>query len=163
MAYCKKFQNIFMKNLYKEFDNNEKEFFDSFTSNRVMNGINASRGLPFVSFNYTKEREKICEIILRWKFLKFSFGNDKEIEDEEYQKLLKSVNEKFFKNYISLVNKLKDFFNNIKKSEKDINGYFDEEAILFGCLEFFGDFIDLVFEENLSYIYELYSKKIYNN
>ena len=163
MAYFKKFQNIFMKNLYKEFDNNEKEFFDSFTSNRVMNGINASRGLPFVSFNYTKEREKICEIILRWKFLKFSFGNDKEIEDEEYQKLLKSVNEKFFKNYISLVNKLKDFFNNIKKSEKDINGYFDEEAILFGCLEFFGDFIDLVFEENLSYIYESYSKKIYNN
>ena len=100
---------------------------------------------------------------MRWKFLKFSFGNDKEIEDEEYQKLLKSVNEKFFKNYISLVNKLKDFFNNIKKSEKDINGYFDEEAILFGCLEFFGDFIDLVFEENLSYIYESYSKKIYNN
>ncbi len=33
MAYFKKFQNIFMKNLYKEYDEGEKEFFNSFTSN----------------------------------------------------------------------------------------------------------------------------------
>ncbi len=165
MAYFKKFQNIFMKNLYKEYDNGENEFFDSFTSNRVMNGINRMRGLPGSNNSYylTNQREKLCELILCGKFFKFSFGNNKEIEDEVYHELLKSVNEKFFKNYISLLNNLKDSFNNIKKSEKDINGYFDEEAIIIGCLEFFSKFIDVVFEEKLSYLYESYSKKIYKN
>ena len=100
---------------------------------------------------------------VKQKFFKFSLGNNKEIEDEVYHKLLKSKKEKFFKNYISPLNKLKHYFNNMKNSEKDIIGFFDEEAIIIGCLEFFGDFIDVVFEENLSYIYESYSYKIYKN
>ena len=162
MAYFKKFQNIFMKSLYKEYDDSEKEFFNSFTSSRIINSINRINGIDSSS-NLTKCREKFCEILLKQKFFKFSFGNNKEIEDEIYHKLLNSVNEKFCKNYISFLNKLKDYFCNMKKTEKDINGYFDEEAIIIGCLEFFSDFIDIVFEDNLSYIYEFYSKKIYKN
>ena len=49
-----------MKNLYKEYDAGEKEFFDSFTSNIVINGINPLNGLSNLT-NLSNEREKLCE------------------------------------------------------------------------------------------------------
>ena len=156
-SYFKKFQNIFIKNLYKKYDEDEKEFFDSFVASRINN-----RGLTTSAY-FINKREKLCEILLNKKFFKYSFGNNKEIEDEIYLKLLNSVNEKFFKNYISLLNKLKESFNKMEKSGENMNGFFDEEAIIIGCLEFCGDFIDMVFIENLSDIYEEYSRKNYNN
>lgn len=113
--------------------------------------------------NFINKGEKFCENLFKEKFFKFSFGNKKEIGDDIYHNLLKSVNEKFSNNYILFLNKLNDYFINMKKSEKDINGNIDKEAIIIGCLEFFSNFIDILFEENLSDIYEFYSKKIYKN
>ena len=113
--------------------------------------------------NLINKGEKFCEMLFKEKFFKFSFGNNKEIGDDIYHNLLKNVNEKFSNNYILFLQKLKDHFINMKISEKDINGFIDKEAIIIGCLEFFSNFIDIVFEENLSDIYEFYSKKIYKN
>ena len=67
MAYFKKFQNIFMRNLYKKYTENEREFFDSFVGKREILKLTFSEICCLT--NLINEREKLCEIILNKKFL----------------------------------------------------------------------------------------------